>query len=107
MMGSRCVAWCCAVVVALVVLATPHAARAQAGSVTGIVRSESRTVPFVRVDAILSDAVRSVGFSDEDGRYSLTLPEGQYSLVFTMFGYADLLIEGVVVRPGASTTRRS
>lgn len=96
---------CRASIAVLLSLLTPGmAASAQGGVVSGTVRTEGRPLHFARVDALVADAVLTHSTTDENGRYRLSLPAGEYTLRIRFAGYSEKQIDAVRVPPGGSLT---
>ena len=72
------------------------------GTVIGVVSDEfnAMTLPTANVSV---NGLEVTATSDMDGRYRLQLPAGTYDLVFSFPGYADRVVEGVVVTAGETT----
>ena len=83
-------------------LLAPAVAAAQTGTLTGSVRSKGQALPHARVDALLTDAVRGQTTADEGGKYQLSLPPGDYSILFRLPGYAPKRVDGVRILSSAS-----
>jgi TonB-linked SusC/RagA family outer membrane protein len=75
-------------------------ARAQTGSITGRVIDRSTDQPLVGAQVYL-DGTAIGGLTQEDGRYTLSgVPNGTYTVVVQLIGYANGRAENVVVRGG-------
>lgn len=72
------------------------------GTVTGTVRSSSGVVPRVRVSALASGVVRSEVVGDDSGSYRIRLPQGEYTILFRLPGWAPKSVAGVHVGAGES-----
>ena len=92
------------VIAALLSLFGAQVTHAQAGTVTGTVRSGGQVLPYVRVDALVADAVRAETRSNDSGSYRLQLPPGEYTILFRLPGYAPRRMEGVLTVTAGSTT---
>ena len=96
---------------ALVVLAAllvPSVARAQDGTIAGVVRDASGAVlPGVTVEAsspVLIEKVRSV-VTDGTGQYSIVaLPPGTYTLTFTLPGFSVVRQENIQLTAAVTAT---
>lgn len=100
----HCGMTCSLVAVALLMMSPPRAAAAQAGTVTGTVRSKGEILPHVRVVAFTAGSTAGETRSDESGAYRLQLPPGQYTILFRLLGYAPRRVESVrVVATGGTT----
>ncbi|MGI8766868.1 MAG: TonB-dependent receptor domain-containing protein [Gemmatimonadaceae bacterium] len=91
------------IVVALLSLPRPRSVLAQTGTVVGTVRSSGRALPRVRVDAVVTGARRAETSTDANGRYSLPLPSGEYTILFRLSGYAQRGVDSVRVSSTGST----
>lgn len=78
---------------------TSIAALAQTGTVRGSLTDESNgeAIPFA---TIYVEETGTGTVSDLDGKYSIELPVGTYTLNYRFLGYADKLISEVVVKEG-------
>lgn len=94
------------VVVTLLSWSRPQSAAGQTGTGTGVVagtvRSSGRIVPRVRVSALATGVVRSEVVADDSGAYRLRLPQGEYTVLFRLPGYAPRRVEGVHVGAGGA-----
>ena len=94
------------IVVALLSWSRPPSASGQSstGVVVGTVRSSAggRVVPRVRVSALASGVVRSEVVADDSGSYRIQLPQGEYTILFRLPGWAPRQVAGVHVGVGES-----
>jgi outer membrane receptor protein involved in Fe transport len=96
-------AWYAAAVAAFFVLAP--AARAQTGTVTGVVVDEATGESLIGVNVQAfedgAEAMAGGGATDLDGRYRIAaLAPGRYDLVFSYVGYSGQRVTGVEVADG-------
>jgi iron complex outermembrane receptor protein len=78
-------------------------ALAQTGSISGRVVAAEGGAPVVGAQVtVVGTNIGTV--SRDDGRYSLTLQAGRYTLVASRIGFARDTVPGVVVNPAATTT---
>ena len=92
----------------LVALLVPSVARAQDGTIAGLVRDASGAVlPGVTVEAsspVLIEKVRSAT-TDGTGQYSIVaLPPGVYTLTFTLPGFSVVRSEGIQLTAAVTAT---
>ena len=95
---------CCLLFAVLVSLFGAEAARAQTGTVTGTVRSSGKSIPRVRVDAVVTGAIRGETSTDDRGIYKLDLPPGEYTIVFRLPGYAPQRTDSVALSASGTKT---
>jgi hypothetical protein len=92
----------------LAVLMVPSVARAQDGTIAGVVRDASGAVlPGVTVEAsspVLLEKVRSVT-TDGTGQYNIVaLPPGTYTVTFTLPGFSVVKQEGIQLTAAVTAT---
>lgn len=87
----------------LLLLVAAFPALAQTGSIKGLIIDESTQETLIGVNVTADDA--TIGTTtDIDGNYEIAgLAEGTYRLHFTYMGYADKIVEGIVVKAGEAT----
>ncbi len=92
----------------LVALAMPAYAQQQTGAITGrATDASSAALPGVTVSITSPNMIGGArtAITDEQGVYRFTLlPGGQYTVSFTLPGFATLNIEGVGLNAGATAT---
>jgi len=88
------------VLFAVVCLCLPAAARAQSGSLSGLVRDRESHEGLIGVDVVLVGTGRKT-MTDLDGRFALDdLESGDYELRLTYMGYNTKFLTGIVVEAG-------
>src|SRR5215470_8926157 len=78
---SRC--WCAL----LVVLSVASPARAQSGTVAGIVIDDRTEQPISGV-TVYAENQSTVAETDADGRFTLSVPSGRRTIIASVIGYA-------------------
>src|SRR5688572_4789067 len=106
--GRLCMRGWVGALAVLVALLVPTLARAQDGTIAGVVRDPSGAVlPGVTVEAsspVLIEKVRSVT-TDGTGQYSIVaLPPGVYTLTFTLPGFSVVRSEGIQLTAAVTAT---
>ena len=80
-------------------------ASAQTGKISGTVTDAETGLPVPGAQ-ILIEELRTGGVTTVDGEYTLlNVRAGTYTLLYKFIGYADVRLEGVVVRIGQTTTK--
>ncbi|MFN2637920.1 MAG: SusC/RagA family TonB-linked outer membrane protein [Gemmatimonadaceae bacterium] len=85
-------------------LASSGVALAQSGTITGTVMSADGGQPVARAQVVVVGSTRGAVTGD-DGRYTLVLDPGTYSLRIRRIGYSPDSANGVVVTSGGITTQ--
>ncbi len=75
----------------------------QQGEVTGKLIDADFQDPVVFANILIKDTTKGTT-SDFDGRYTFSLDEGTYTLVYSFLGYETVEITDVVIKPGEVTT---
>jgi outer membrane receptor for ferrienterochelin and colicins len=86
----------------------PRAGLAQEGAISGTITDQSTGTGLstVQVEVVRPDgSVAEGAFSSSSGAFRITgVPAGSYDVVFTLPGWEIVTRDGVVVRPGATTS---
>ncbi len=96
-------AWSGAAVIGIAMTALASAAEAQVGRISGTVLSTEDAAPVIGARVTVLGA-NVITITREDGRYTLTVNPGTYSLVSVRIGFAPDTVTGVVVRSNEVTS---
>jgi iron complex outermembrane receptor protein len=96
--------WRKAFVGLLASLAANSTIGAQAGTITGSVTTADGSRPISRVQVVVPGTAQG-GITGDDGRYTIVLGPGTYSLRVRRLGFGPDSANGVVVAGGGTTTR--
>ena len=100
--------WLQVIPLLLFVFLLPRTGLAQEGAISGTITDQSTGTGLstVQVEVLRPDGSVAVGaFSSASGAFRITgVPAGTYDIVFTLPGWEIVSQEGVVVRPGATTS---
>ena len=88
---------------AVLPLVASSVALAQTGMITGTVTSADGGQPVVSANVVVVGA-RAGAMTHDDGRYTIAVAPGTYTLRVTRIGFAPDTVGGVVVTAGATTT---
>jgi hypothetical protein len=83
--------------------AVEHSPIGPTGTVRGVVTDASTGAPLARVRVLPEGPFSRETVTDEQGRYSLTLPVGTYRVSATLFGYLRQSVGGVEVLENSTT----
>ncbi len=78
-------------------------AYAQNGFLRGTVTDGEGSEPMFAANVVQAGSTNGTT-TDFDGNYSLTIPEGTYTIQFSFIGYSSASVTGVVIKAGETTT---
>ena len=90
-------------VVPIATLVLSHLAQAQTGRITGTVTSAEGARPVVGAQVVVSGTTTGAA-TREDGRYTITVQPGTYTVRAIRLGFAPDSVTGVVVTAGGEAT---
>ncbi len=88
----------------LLLITVSHTAVAQNGTVSGTVRSAGSVLSHASVEVMTADGARAHASSDDNGKYRIFLPPGEYTVMIRLPGYTPRRTPGVRVSSGVTTT---
>ncbi len=89
-------------IVILISLILVHTAWAQQGTLRGTVIDNSNAETLIGVSAVIEGTTTGTS-TDLDGKYSLKLAPGNYTMVFSYISYSTQTITDVSIKPGEVT----